>query len=71
MQDSAPTGRSIAVFAAAKTVANTALRWAPPFLPTLERAFGASTAQLTTALGVAEAGGLTTLAIGRRLDPFP
>ena len=68
MQHAAPTGRSIAVFAAAKTVANTALRWAPPFLPTLERAFGATTAQLTTALGVAEAGGLSTLAIGRRLD---
>ncbi len=68
MQHAAPTGRSIAVFAAAKTVANTAVRWAPPFLPTLERAFGATTAQLTTALGVAEAGGLSTLAIGRRLD---
>ncbi|MEL6891186.1 MAG: MFS transporter [Actinomycetota bacterium] len=63
-----PTNRSLAVFTAAKAVSNTALRWAPPFLPTLERAFGASTAQLATALGVAEAGGLSTLAIGRRLD---
>jgi len=60
--------RSLAVFTLGKAVTNTALRWAAPFLPTLEKAFGASTAQLTTALGVAEAGGLTTLFVGRKLD---
>lgn len=60
--------RSLAIFTLGKAIANTALRWAAPFLPTLEKAFGASTTQLTTALGVAEAGGLTTLFVGRRLD---
>lgn len=60
--------RSLVAFTTAKSVTNTALRWAPPFLPTLEKAFGATTAQLTTWLGVAEAGGLTTLLVGRRLD---
>lgn len=60
--------RSLAVFTLGKAVTNTALRWAAPFLPTLEKAFGASTSQLTTALGVAEAGGLTTLFVGRKLD---
>ena len=40
----------------AKTVANTALRWIPLFLPTLERAFGASTTQLTTVIGAGELG---------------
>lgn len=60
--------RSLAVLTLGKAVTNTALRWAAPFLPTLEKAFGASTAQLTTALGVAETGGLTTLFVGRKLD---
>ncbi|MDX2378357.1 MAG: MFS transporter [Acidimicrobiia bacterium] len=53
---------------AAKTVANTALRWIPPFLPTLERAFGATTTQLTTVIGLGEAAGLSTIAVGRHLD---
>ena len=53
---------------AGKAVANTALRWVPPFLPTLERAFGASTTQLTTILGAAEMSGLSTIAAGRHLD---
>jgi MFS transporter, DHA1 family, inner membrane transport protein len=52
----------------AKAVANTALRWIPPFLPTLERAFGASTTQLTTILGVGEFAGLSTIAVGTHLD---
>lgn len=52
----------------AKSIANTALRWAPPFLPTLERAFGASTAQLTTVIGASEFAGLSTIAAGRHLD---
>ncbi len=53
---------------AAKAVANTALRWVPPFLPTLERAFGASTGQMTTILGVGEMAGLSTVGVGRFLD---
>jgi DHA1 family inner membrane transport protein len=52
----------------AKSVANTALRWIPPFLPTLEVAFGASTTQLTTILGASELAGLSTLAVGDHLD---
>lgn len=53
---------------AAKAVANTALRWVPPFLPTLERAFGASTGQMTTILGIGEMAGLSTIGVGRFLD---
>ncbi len=52
----------------AKAVANTALRWIPPFLPTLEVAFGATTTQLTTILGASEFAGLSTLAVGDHLD---
>ena len=52
----------------AKAVANTALRWIPPFLPTLERAFGATTTQMTTVLGLGEAAGLSTMLIGKPLD---
>jgi predicted MFS family arabinose efflux permease len=53
---------------AAKLAANTALRWVVPFLPTLERAFGSTTATLTTVIGVAELGGLSTSLTGRHLD---
>lgn len=52
----------------AKTVANTALRWLPLFLPTLEPAFSATTTQLTTVLGAGELAGLSTVASGSRLD---
>ena len=53
---------------AAKVVANTALRWVGPFLPTLEHAFGVSTSTLTSVMGVGELGGLTTIATGHALD---
>ncbi|WP_394939432.1 MFS transporter [uncultured Ilumatobacter sp.] len=53
---------------AAKAIANTALRWIPPFLPTLERAFGVSTTQLTTVLGLGETAGLSTVLVGKHLD---
>jgi len=59
---------TLARLTATKAVANTALRWIPPFLPTLERAFGATTTQLTTAIGVGEFAGLSTLITGRHLD---
>ena len=58
----------LAVFTAAKVVSNTALRWVGPFLPTLERAFGASTGTMTGIMGVCELGGLSTVATGRSLD---
>ncbi len=61
-------GRTLARLTAAKTVTNVALRWIPPFLPTLERAFGATTTQLTTVLGVGEVAGLSTIFVGRHLD---
>ena len=61
-------GRTLTRLTAAKTVTNVALRWIPPFLPTLERAFGATTTQLTTALGVGELAGLSTVFAGRHLD---
>jgi DHA1 family inner membrane transport protein len=59
---------TLATITGAKAVANTALRWIPPFLPTLEGAFGASTTQLTTVIGVSEFAGLSTLAVGDHLD---
>ncbi len=59
---------TLATITGAKAVANTALRWIPPFLPTLEGAFGVSTTQLTTVLGVGEFAGLSTLAVGDHLD---
>ena len=61
-------GRTLARLTAAKTVTNVALRWIPPFLPTLERAFGATTTQLTTVLGIGEIAGLSTVFVGRHLD---
>jgi len=59
---------TLARLTAAKAVANTALRWIPPFLPTLERAFGVSTTQLTTVLGLGETAGLSTVLVGKHLD---
>jgi DHA1 family inner membrane transport protein len=61
-------GRDLAVLTGAKTVSNTALRWIGVFLPTLERAFGTSTGTLTSIMGAAELGGLTTTATGHWLD---
>lgn len=53
---------------AAKAVANTALRWVPFFLVTLEKAFDTTTAVLATILGLGEMAGLSTLLVGKRLD---
>lgn len=61
-------GGELAVLTGGKTIANVALRWVSVFLPTLERAFGTSTGTLTTVMGVAELGGLSTIATGRWLD---
>ena len=61
-------GRTLARLTGAKTVANIALRWIPPFLPTLEKAFGATTAQLTTVMGAGEFAGLSTMVVGKHLD---
>ncbi|HSL74832.1 MAG TPA: MFS transporter [Ilumatobacteraceae bacterium] len=61
-------GGSLPRLVGAKTVANTALRWIPLFLPTLEGAFGATTTQLTTVVGAGELAGLSTVAAGSRLD---
>ncbi len=58
----------LGVLTGAKVVANTAMRWVGPFLPTLERAFGVSTSTLTSVMGVAELGGLTTVVTGHALD---
>lgn len=52
----------------AKSTSNLALRWIGPFLPTLERAFGASTGTLTGIMGAAELSGLSTSLMGRVLD---
>lgn len=59
---------TLAQLTGAKAVANTALRWIPIFLPTLEKAFGVSTTQLTTVMGAGEFAGLSTIAVGKHLD---
>lgn len=51
-----------------KGTTNTAVRWLPFFLPTLALAFDSSTATLALVLGLAEASGLSTVLVGRRLD---
>lgn len=66
--ESPTVGLQIAVLTTAKIVANTALRWVGPFLPTLERAFGTTTGTLTSVMGVAELGGLSTAVTGPTLD---
>ena len=58
----------LAVLTGTKLVANTALRWAGPFMQTLERAFSASTGTLTGIMGLCELGGLSTAATGPLLD---
>lgn len=58
----------LARLTAGKSVANTALRWIPFFLPTLAIAFTSSTAELTTVLGIGEMAALVTLLAGRHLD---
>lgn len=58
----------LARLTAGKSIANTALRWIPFFLPTLAIAFTSSTAQLTTILGIGEMAALITLLAGRHLD---
>jgi DHA1 family inner membrane transport protein len=69
LQRSLATVRAqLVLMTAAKAVANTALRWVGPFLPTLERAFGATTGTLTGIMGIAELGGLSTALTGPSLD---
>ena len=63
-----PLRRQLVVLTGAKSIANAALRWVGPFLPTLERAFDTTTGTLTGIMGVAELGGLTTGATGHFLD---
>lgn len=62
------TNRQLIILTATKVVANAALRWVSPFLPVLQAAFGTTTATLTTVMGVAELGGLSTTLTGRFLD---
>jgi len=60
--------RVLVAMTGAKSTSNLALRWIGPFLPTLERAFGASTGTLTGIIGAAELSGLSTSLVGRVLD---
>ncbi len=59
---------ALALLTAVKAINNWMFRWVPFFLPTLQRAFGASTGQLTAVMGVGQMAGLTSLAVGRQLD---
>jgi predicted MFS family arabinose efflux permease len=60
--------RQLTTLTASKSVSNLALRWVTTFLPTLERAFSTTTGTLTSILGLAELGGLSTTLVGRSLD---
>lgn len=62
------TNRQLVVLTAAKVVANTALRWVSPFLPVLQTAFATTTGTLTSVMGVAELGGLSTMLTGSVID---
>ena len=74
--DNSPTLKSdrrndrheLATLTASKSISNLALRWITAFLPTLERAFSTTTGTLTSILGLAELGGLSTTLVGRTLD---
>lgn len=61
-------GSQLARLTLGKTTATVALRWIPFFLPTLAVAFSASTARLTTILGIGEMFALVTLLAGRHFD---
>lgn len=58
----------LARLTAAKAITNIAHRWIAFFLPTLSRAFSATTGQMTLILGLGEMSGLVTLLVGRQLD---
>ena len=60
--------RQLATLTTSKSISNLALRWVTAFLPTLERAFSTTTGTLTSILGLAELGGLSTTLVGRTLD---
>ncbi len=59
---------SLVGLTAGKTVVNVAIRWLPFFLPTLGRALGASTAQMTSVIGLGETAGFLSAAVGKWLD---
>ena len=60
--------RPLGVLTGAKGVANVGMRWIGPFLPTLERAFGAGTSTMTSIMGATELLGLSTAVTGRYID---
>lgn len=64
----AESTRPLAALTGGKFASNAAFRWVPLFLPTLERAFGATTGTMTTVLGAGELAGLATVLIGGPLD---
>ncbi len=64
----AGTGAALGALTGAKFASNAAFRWVPLFLPTLERAFGTTTATMTTVLGAGELAGLATVLVGGPLD---
>ncbi len=59
---------ALALLTAVKAINNWMFRWVPFFLPVLQRAFGASTGQMTAVMGIGQMAGLTSLATGRQLD---
>ncbi len=58
----------LARLTAAKAISNGSFRWMAFFLPTLVVALSATTADLTTILGIGEMAGFVALFIGRHLD---
>ncbi len=63
-----PITGMLAKLTVTKAVATGSFRWVAFFLPTLTKAFGATTAQMTTVLGIGESAGLVTLLARNQLD---
>jgi predicted MFS family arabinose efflux permease len=63
--------RDIATVTVARLTANTAYRYAPPFLATIARGLDVSLAQMGVALAIADLCGLSSRFIGRLVDRVP
>lgn len=70
LDDAYPTAvrRHLALLTLARTAANAAYRFAPPFLASISRGFDVSLARLGLALSITELAGLASPFIGRAVD---
>ena len=67
----APLREGVTLLTAARLTANSAYRFAPPFLATIARDTGVSLTTLGVALSVSELGGVLSPVLGRMVDRWP